>query len=218
MDAGHWRTVGGMTVYSFRYTGTLPGGEQFNTGLHTVSPTADITAAMGIAIGFAQRLFLDTGSGGTSYLSLCDVSTTVTTATVTELDPVTGKAIAKREQLVSGYVGTGVGNPLPQEVAVVLTLRTLTPGPSGRGRLYMPAPTVEQVGADARLITAAQDKCLASILAGLDYLVLANYVPILFTKAKPNRSIVRADVGNVFDAQRRRRNKLIEVRVTGDVS
>lgn len=207
-----------MTIYNYRYTGTLPSGEQFNTGIHVTTPVPDITAAMQIATGFAQRLFLDTGTGGLSYLSLCDPTTTVTTVTVTELDPVTGKATAKRESLVSNFVGTGVGNPLPQEVAVAMTVRSLTPGSSGRGRLFMPAPTVESCGPDARLTKTAQDLCLAAILAGLDYLVLANHVPVLFTKGKADRPIVKADVGNVFDAQRRRRNKLIEVRVTGDVS
>ncbi len=114
--------------------------------------------------------------------------------------------------------GTSSANALPHEVAVVASLRSATAGRSGRGRIYLPPPAVNMVGSDSRFVATSRqafadivaDYC-APILGGEMTAVVASFTTSSYY------SIVRVGVGDVFDAQRRRRTGLIEVYSTSDV-
>lgn len=107
---------------------------------------------------------------------------------------------------------------LPAQAAVVGSLRTSTPGGSGRGRVYWPAlgatvdtsgrlssPLPSSVLTDLKVYMLAIRSALATAfpLIGFDLAVRSRT-----THTTPH--VVRLQVGNVIDTQRRRRDTLPE--------
>lgn len=124
-------------------------------------------------------------------------------------------------QLPTPRQGTGELTKAPQ-TAVVASLRTNTPGASGRGRLYWPALNVAIDGNGFRVPTAtvvAINTAFASYLRALSNAILtaASWSPIttmdlvVYSRARgvtyPVNQIL---TGNVLDIQRRRRDALPE--------
>jgi len=114
-------------------------------------------------------------------------------------------------------VGTGTAKQTAQ-TAVVFSLRTNTPGASGRGRLYWPA-VGSNISSDLRISTlqtglyageaksylqAMRDALSSSFPAGVFDLAIRSRA----TRSTPH--VVRIQVGNVLDTQRRRRDTLPE--------
>lgn len=116
----------------------------------------------------------------------------------------------------------------PYQTSVVLSLRSTTPGRSGRGRLYWPAtgatlsgstlrlssPTTAELAAGAgtylkAIQTALHDGLDPSPSFGL-YHELNVFSPTHNTRAK----VSRLEVGDVLDVQRRRRDSLVENRAS----
>jgi hypothetical protein len=104
----------------------------------------------------------------------------------------------------------------------VLSLRTATPGPTGRGRLYWPAlgatlssafvmttPTPAQAAADAKAflkeVGDAMNAYYASVSAAKTVVASVRSV-----KNHTSRDITSIQVGSVLDTQRRRRKSLPE--------
>ena len=119
--------------------------------------------------------------------------------------------------------GTGTSTKSPQ-AALVLSLRTSVPGPSGRGRLYWPALAV---GLDSNFrvnptITTAAATGAATYLEALSAAIRDNaglfpWTQVLLAVVSPTRAlktpVTRIQVGDVLDTQRRRRDALPEVYV-----
>jgi len=102
--------------------------------------------------------------------------------------------------------------------AVVLSLRTNTPGGSGRGRLYWPS-IAGVIGTDLRLAPAlalsiATD--LKTYLLGMRSALAAAFPTIGFDLAVRSRTthttphVNKVQMGTVLDTQRRRRDKVVE--------
>jgi hypothetical protein len=119
----------------------------------------------------------------------------------------------------SGAAQPGSSNltQTPQS-AVVISVLTDTPGPSGRGRLYWPAlgVTLDAQGRIATPNTGAIISGAATYLHGIEDKLATAFPTIGFdlsvrsktTKTTPHA--VRLRVGNVVDTQRRRRDNLPE--------
>lgn len=194
-----------------RMAGALPSGEVWSTGVHGAS-NLDIDAVKTAWQSAVTALWAGTGSSGIHDL----YSTTVTCnrITVYTIDGTTGKASDAREAALT----SGGGSPeiaLPQEVAVCLTLRTGKPGPKNRGRMFFPPMIVSAVQASGRLGSVQAATLVGGMTVALQSLATAQVAPILFTHGQANRNITFVDCGDVFDAQRRRRDKLVEARVQG---
>lgn len=123
---------------------------------------------------------------------------------------------------------TGGGQPTPTptkpfQTSVVLSLRTTTPGASGRGRLYWPAlgaqvststlrltgPTPTAVATAAVTYLDGIETALKTALHPAPSLIdfrLAVYSPTRGTKT----DVSRIEVGDVLDVQRRRRDRVPE--------
>lgn len=110
----------------------------------------------------------------------------------------------------------------PPQVAVVISLRTATAGPSGRGRLYWPGMGVG-TDVNGRMTSANQQSLLsdfktyaAAISGALNTAVGALGMDMCIrsrkTKTSPHVSSIK--IGNVLDTQRRRRDKLPETYVS----
>lgn len=125
---------------------------------------------------------------------------------------------------VVGGQGSGVSS-MPLQIALAVTLHSEAGGPTGRGRVYLPAPVTGALGADGRLSTTVRDGYNTSLKAFLDAcnvslngtsagarIVVASGGSV--TKGIPPalRPVTRISVGRVLDTQRRRRGKLPEER------
>ena len=126
-----------------------------------------------------------------------------------------GKCVARRWWTSGNPMGTSTGNILPPQNAVVCSLRTNRLGPRGRGRCYFPAPGVGQVSVDG---TYTQSAALATAFSAF-LIDLADPAPGQdqrtdpIVTGKPYKTyarVVRVEVGDRIDTQRRRRRSLRE--------
>lgn len=191
----------------FRHTarGTFP-GEIWTFNIHTIGalPVADANNAFAVGL---QTLF------DASMLALYAPDVEVTSAATASIDEATDKQITRVEDAL-GLSGTSVNEQLPFNLALVVSLRTSLATRAGRGRFYLPA-MASNVLAGGRLATASQTTILNAVTgfiltlssAGLQT-VVRNPQPV-----GENQLVNRVEVGDVFDQQTRRRNKLVEVRV-----
>lgn len=113
--------------------------------------------------------------------------------------------------------GTASPFQAPQ-TALVASLRTNTPGASGRGRLYWPHVGV-QANTSLRCSTANVTSFVSGMktyLAAIDAALTTAFPTIAFDLAVRSRTthstphVVRMQAGDVFDTQRRRRDTLPE--------
>lgn len=120
----------------------------------------------------------------------------------------------------SGGAGSGTANKTLQD-SVVLSLRTATPGPRGRGRMYWPAlaaslsyttgqmvgPTPAAVAADAKTYLTG----IASAILGASGSLFADLFPVVYSLSDHQvHRVNRIQVGGVLDTQRRRRHNIPE--------
>lgn len=120
---------------------------------------------------------------------------------------------------VSTTAVTGLATAkMPPQCAIVASLRTDTPGASGRGRLYWPCMDGLLVST-GRLDPTVQTNFLNDMkayMAGIDTDLSTQFVGITFDLAVRSRKthtsphVVRLQAGNVVDTQRRRRDAIPE--------
>lgn len=199
-----------MALFRLRALGTIT-GESWNFGLHGTSNNAigDVLSAWVEALTEAWS-----GNGGSvaGLASLYDATTTLDTATVGELTMSSGQQTARQDQSID-LPGTAAGEPLPPQVSMVVSLQTAVANRAGRGRFYLPAPTVASVSAHviASATIAAVAAAAGALFAGLD---AGTITPVIYHRtgsmAGTVTNLTSARVGSVFDTQRRRRDKLIE--------
>ena len=132
----------------------------------------------------------------------------------TRVVDVDGTILATYDRTSGPAAGTTDQAPLPNEVAVAVSLQTELAGGSHRGRIYLPAPHRNQMAAGAVLqagLPPAFGEAMADYLAtlpaeGNDYLpVVASFTAGALT------IITHGRVGNVPDSQRGRRKSQGEV-------
>lgn len=197
-----------MALYRHVLNGTFP-GEVWSFGLHTNGAPS---------LSAAQTAWVDavTAFWSTAFAGIVAADVAAVQATTAELDQATGKQISKVENGVT-LVGASTAEPLPFQCAPVVSFRTNLATRAGRGRIYAPSLAVDQV-AGGRLNATAQGVLADSAAAMLTTLSGAALSPVLYSRTtKGIQAIVRLDVGDVIDTQRRRRNKLIEARVSRNV-
>jgi len=183
----------------FDPTGEFPGG---------VSQTALDSAAQAIA-----DLTI-----GSSLKNCMSTSATRTGARVEVRDDVTDGLIGiSIQSSVTPTPGLGACT-LPFQSAIVTSIRTNTPGASGRGRIYWPllAATLTSAGRLSVPTNANVVADMKTYLTGIRSALAAAFPTIGFdlavrsktTKTTPHA--VRIQIGNVIDTQRRRRDNLTE--------
>lgn len=118
-----------------------------------------------------------------------------------------------------GTALTGTGAPrTPPQTSAVFSLRTNTPGGSGRGRLYWPAVgnQITTAGRFQTGDTALQLTQMINYLQQMETALGAAFPTIGFNLAVRSRQthttphVVRIQIGDVADTQRRRRDHLPE--------
>jgi hypothetical protein len=128
-----------------------------------------------------------------------------------DLIGMSGTILTHKERAIAPQGGTSTSQPLPTEVAVVVSLRSTLESRSGRGRMYLPAPSSGTLTDNGRMTISSQNTVADQAQVFLSALGSA-LVNVVASKTMAVHSIVtQLKVGDVFDAQRRRRDAHQEV-------
>ena len=140
-----------------------------------------------------------------------------------------GKAFDSRVAVLtydSPPVGGRGSDVVPTELSVVSSLRTNRPGPKGRGRIYLPPTSSSGIAATSLVngtMVGDQADATATLMSDLAVESVSptgtHMRPIVTGKPWTQYAVITSvDVGNIFDAQRRRRRSLEETRETRAVT
>lgn len=196
--------------------GGMPGGERWScslalSGQNTAYGSDDVTAFAPQAMARWSTMV----SAGESLLS--------TGVTLQRVDVRVITVAGTTEYLASSAplaVVAGQGPPiLPNQCAIVASLRTDTAGAKGRGRFFLPCLQAD-VEANGRISAGKRSGLVTKVGALLNGLVAdANgtfqAAPVALVVASKvgagiNSRVTAARIGDVIDTQRRRRDALVE--------
>jgi hypothetical protein len=203
-----------MALYLCRIRGHSASILDWSIGLHVTAATGQ-AAVLSAAV---RDAFLDMWNGvpaGTDAVkTLYAIDTLADDAVASELDSSAAHQVQQGITTIN-LAGTAAGEPLPPQVAVVLSKTSDLPTRRGRGRAYMPPPTVDSMNS-GKMATASRDIFAAgwkNFMTNLSSAAGGAYVPVIshgkFPPAAPT-PFNQIKVGDVFDTQRNRRNKLKE--------
>lgn len=196
-----------MALFKHTLHGTFP-GEIWSFGVHTLGNVT--VAAAEAAWANASDAFWD--QAGLLFANEITVSSTSTA----ELDQATGRQLT-RVETPSSLAGTAATESLPFQCAPAVSLRTALATRSGRGRFYAPSLAVEFVAA-GKMTAAARTALLNGTVGMATALTGAGLTLVLYGRTShATQEVTSVDVGDVIDTQRRRRNKLVEDRISANV-
>jgi len=201
-----------MANYRITTFGHMISGEQFNWTWHGVMVTGQAAVIATRAADAVTLMWNGVAAPADDIKQLYDNGTVVDGVKVDELDNL-GKNVSQSVAALA-LAGTGVAEALPPQVAVCVSLRTVLPTRGGRGRFFLPAPIVSVLNSQL-LSSSARAIVLAAAGAALDHMNgLSGFdIAVYHRDLKTATSVIRIDVGNVLDTQRRRRNHLVESRI-----
>lgn len=201
-----------MTLFYHRFTGACAAGDQFNYGWFANS-TRSLAAAQTAAVAWNATLW-NGATSGHGWKDHCVGGTTMQNVTTVTIDQPTGKQLARTDtaQVINGVV---VGGAMPADVALVVSLRTALPQRSGRGRFYLPQPSAAESTVTGRVISGLVTDLMAALAAAWAAYDSASDRPVIYgRKSRLTNNIVSYNVGDLFDTQRRRENKVSESRTS----
>ena len=206
-----------MSYVRVSILGTMVGSEVWSVN-PTFDPTAEFPGGVNQASLDAAALAIANRSVPTNLINKFSTSCARTGARLEVRDDVTDALIGISTQNSSSPAPGAAGMTLPAQSALVVSLRTDTPGGSGRGRMYWPC-LFSALGSDGKVATSTISSFLTDMKA---YLVgirgdLATAFPTIgFDLAVRSKTtgttphVTRLQAGNVIDTQRRRRDNLPE--------
>lgn len=197
--------------------GSAPGGEIWSIN-PVFDPTGEFPGSVDQQALDDAALAIANLNPGAQLLSFMSSALSITGARVEVRDDATDDLIAISVQ-GRGSALTGSGTPLRgAQTAVVVSLRTNTPGGSGRGRIYWPAvgtAVSTTLRFDASFITAALTQ-VSTYLHAMEAALATEFPTIGFDLAVRSRTthttphVNTLRIGDIPDTQRRRRDKMVE--------
>lgn len=213
-----------MAIYRCRIRGHSASIIEWSWGLH-VSAVTGQAATLAAAVGDAFSDYWNGVPAGTDAVKTLYANDTVADdVLVDELDS------ANRFNVQQGVftltlAGTNVDEPLPPNVSVVMSKLSDVPTRRGRGRSYAPPPTTSSLnsGKIAAASVLIYSAAWTNFMANLSAAAGGAYVPVILNgpgkfgdpPPQPFTVFHQVKVGDVFDTQRNRRNKLKEVYQVG---
>lgn len=201
-----------MGTYILVANGT-EAGETFTFTLHVFNAAGTVAGAAAAWHTALGLLWNGVAPPADSIKQNIPTTTSIVNSSATEIDPLTGRNLGQT-QTAEALVGTDATGPVPPQCAVVVSLRTALFNKSGRGRFYLPALSTDKVTAGritgtvvTQIVTASQK--MVQSLNGAGYTVC-----VYHRATKTHDNVVSVNVGDVFDTQRRRRDKLVEARTS----
>lgn len=193
-----------MPLYQNQYTGQTVEGETWMfswwgesaSAIDTVHPTS---------VDWINTFW----TGG--YDAFCTAGVQVTGVNTREIVQGTGRQVRLRQSAVS-LVGASVGATLGADVCIVVSLRTDLANRSGRGRFYLPQPADNTVSVEGRIAASAVTGIVSALTAAWTGVTTVQ-TPVVYSRVSAAVNEVESfDIGDLFDTQRRRENKLLEAR------
>lgn len=200
-----------MTEYRLTARGHLPQGEVFSFTLHCDNVAGTLSGAGSAWHTALGLLWNGVASPADSIKQLISTTIGIDASVVDALDPLTGKNDA---QLVTAetLVGTSAADPLVNQAAVVVSLRTAKATKAGRGRFYLP-PFGEDETTAGLLLATPRGQVATAAQKMIQSLNGAGYtVGVWHRNSLTQDAVVSVDVSNVIGTQRRRRDKIVPVR------
>lgn len=200
-----------MTFYRLSARGHLPQGEIFTFTLHCNNISGTLSGA-GAAWHTALGLLWNGVASPADSIKQC-ISTTIgiDASVVDALDPLTGKNDAQLTT-AEALVGTNANDPLVNQDAVVVSLRTAKATKAGRGRFFLP-PFGEDMTTAGLLLATPRGQVATAAQKMVQSLNGAGYIVGVFHRGTITQdNVVSVDVSNVVGTQRRRRDKIVAVR------
>lgn len=196
--------------------GAITGGEVWS-----INPVFDPTGEFpgwNQAAADAATAAIDALTVPANLLAALSSSFTVTGCRLEVRDDTTDDLIGTSTH-VKGTPQAGSGTPrMPAQASIVCSVRTDSPGASGRGRIYWPAagitvastmrvstPTPAALVADFKTYLTAVQGALASAFPTIGF-----SLAVRSQTKKTTPHATRIQVGDVVDTQRRRRDRLAE--------
>jgi hypothetical protein len=193
-----------VTLYKHDFAGATTLATRYQFGWWSDSG-ASLAAAQAAAVTWAGTFW-----GGFEDLTMDTV--TLVEVTTREIDPSDGVQLALDADTVS-HAGTVTTLALPTDVCIVCSLRTNLANRRGRGRMYLPqmasAPTLSLVGRLAASAQTAIADALASAWSGYS----GTGSPVVYSRVNRSfQAVTEFDVGDLFDTQRGRQDRVAEDR------
>lgn len=192
-----------MGIIKVTVQGHTP-GETFTTGMYVDNPG-------GTAAGAAAAFVTAWTTFWNAIKPFVPTTVGVDAIDAVEVDPLTFRNGAGATTAVV-LVGTDASAPLPPQTSLVVSLKTAVRTRAGRGRMYLPPFGVDQ-SVGGRLLAATRTTVLNAAAQLVNDLQAAAYTPVIYHRAVHTTDVInQVAVGDVFDTQRRRRNKLVEAK------
>lgn len=201
-----------MALYAHKFSGSVATGESFSFGFWANS-SSTIQQLQTAAEQWVSDLWA--GAGGTNgYGSMCTAGVSVDEVRTSLITESTGLQTQLQEATVS-HAGTATGNALPADCAITVSLRTDLANRSGRGRFYLPQPAASTSAADGRISSGTVANLVSALQAA--WQTYASWgQPVVYSRTmRATQNVTSFNVGDLYDTQRRRENKLPEARTTG---
>lgn len=192
-----------MPTFHHSLSGTTP-GESWSFNIHTTSQ-GNLAAAQATWVAAVNAFW----TGKFDATTTSDV--VATEAATASLDPTTGKQVSRLANGLS-LPGVATGEMLPFQCATTVSWKTALATRAGQGRIYLPPTSVGTIE-NGRLAGWAVTAVVEAVQAMWAALNTGGLQLVIYGRtSRTTTPVTTANVGNVIDTQRRRRNKLIEVR------
>lgn len=195
-----------MALFQFQYGGHTSEGETFNFSFW-INSAITVQQASVHALDWLNAFW----TGG--YDGFVTAQVGVDSIATREITQATGEQIRLNEQVVN-LVGVAVGANMPADVALVVSLRTELANRRGRGRFYLPQPAASAGDLTGRLSNAAQTAILAAVTSAFNAIIPPTQPVVYSRTGRSFEPVTSFNIGNLFDTQRRRENKLLEARAS----
>jgi hypothetical protein len=205
-----------MTFYLHKGFGLLPSSQPWSVGLVTsgsITEGAAETAWHSAFTGFW------TSSGVAALFSTAVSNTGTSTSTASSSFKQTTKT-----QTLATHAGTATTQELPEQVAMILTIRSANATKSGHGRLFFPAPVAAalSIGSGGELSSGSLTTISGGFSSIFTSLVSSGLTPLILTRRKTingqpalsTQQVSSADMPNKLGVQTRRGDKIVPTRTT----
>jgi hypothetical protein len=197
--------------------GTALGGESWSINpvysfgdFDQPTPTQEAMAAAAQAVADVTP--------GTNLRNILSTALTLTGARL-EARMMSGGLAAIGEATRTVPIAGATGPSKPYQTSLVFSLRTALPGGRGRGRLYWPALGATMTSTSLRWEATQQTNVTDEMAQYLEAIGIAMETPlghansglVVWSRASAARAVVTSiSSGDVFDTQRRRRDRAVE--------
>lgn len=195
-----------MTLYRHVMSGATP-GEQWECRMY-VSCFLGIADAQTAWTAAVTAMWTGLAAPADNLNQLIPTDVTLDEVTTSQLDPVTFRQTSKVVGSLS-LAGTATTAMLPPQCAAGVTWLTALDTKTGRGRNYLP-PFAAGTLTAGRIGTASLTIFKLAMTNLLQSLVASSDTPVVFSPTHHTTQVITGGrVGDVFDTQRRRRDKLV---------